>query len=49
MLDLEHYLSKKCGFDPRKVLVKPVQSVSLAKEFDPDYTGDFKPELLKED
>jgi polyphosphate kinase 2 PPK2 len=34
MLDLEHYLSKKCGFDLKKVLVKPGQSVSLAKEFD---------------
>ena len=42
MLDLEHYLSKKCGFDLRKVLAKPGHSVSLAKEFDPDYTGDFK-------
>ncbi|HEX3444630.1 MAG TPA: polyphosphate kinase 2 family protein, partial [Chthoniobacterales bacterium] len=42
MLDLEHYLSKKCGFDLKKVLAKPGQSVSLAKEFDPDYTGDFK-------
>jgi PPK2 family polyphosphate:nucleotide phosphotransferase len=41
MLDIEHYLSKKCGFDLGKVFVKPSQAVSLAKEFDSDYTGDF--------
>jgi polyphosphate kinase 2 (PPK2 family) len=42
MLDLEHYLSKKSGFDLRKILVKPSQVVSLARDFDPDYTGEFK-------
>jgi PPK2 family polyphosphate:nucleotide phosphotransferase len=42
MLDLEHYLSKKSGFDLGKVLVKPSQTVSLARDFDPDYTGEFK-------
>jgi PPK2 family polyphosphate:nucleotide phosphotransferase len=42
MLDLEHYLSQKCGFDLRKILVKPSQTVSLARDFDPDYTGEFK-------
>ena len=42
MLDLEHYFSKKCGFDLGKVLIKPSQTVSLAKDFDPGYTGDFK-------
>jgi PPK2 family polyphosphate:nucleotide phosphotransferase len=42
MLDLERYLSKKSGFDLGKVLVKPSKTVSLAQDFDPDYTGDFK-------
>jgi PPK2 family polyphosphate:nucleotide phosphotransferase len=42
MLDLEPYLSKKCGFDLKKVLVNPGQSVSLAKDFDAGYAGDFK-------
>src|SRR5258708_22570947 len=42
MLDLEPYFSKKCGFDLGKILVKPNQTVSLARDFDPDYTGDFK-------
>jgi PPK2 family polyphosphate:nucleotide phosphotransferase len=42
MLDLEHYLSKKSGFDLQKILVKPCQAVSLARDFDPDSTGEFK-------
>lgn len=42
MLDLEDYLSKKCGFELGEVLVKPGQTVSLARDFDPDYSGDFK-------
>jgi polyphosphate kinase 2 (PPK2 family) len=42
MLDSEHYLSEKCGFDLRKILVRPGQAISLARDFDPDYTGEFK-------
>jgi PPK2 family polyphosphate:nucleotide phosphotransferase len=49
MLDIEHYLSKKCGFDLGKVVVKPSQTVSLAKEFDSDYTGDFQDKAEAED
>jgi hypothetical protein len=45
MPDLEHYLSKKCGFDVRKILVKPSQAVSLTRDFDPDYTGEFKEKI----
>jgi PPK2 family polyphosphate:nucleotide phosphotransferase len=42
MLNLQHYLSEKCGFDLKKILVRPSQAVSLARDFDPDYTGDLK-------
>jgi PPK2 family polyphosphate:nucleotide phosphotransferase len=42
MVDIEHYLSKDCGFSLDKVFVKPSQTVSLSKDFDPDYTGEFK-------
>jgi PPK2 family polyphosphate:nucleotide phosphotransferase len=49
MLDIEHYLSKKCGFDLGKVVVKPSQTVSLAKEFDSDYIGDFHDKAEAED
>ncbi len=49
MLDIEHYLSKKCGFDFGKIVVKPSQTVSLAKEFDSDYTGDFQDKAEAED
>ncbi len=48
MLDLEPYFSKKCGFDLGKILVKPSQTVSLARDFDPDYTGDFKDKVEAE-
>jgi PPK2 family polyphosphate:nucleotide phosphotransferase len=48
MLDIEPYFSKKCGFDPGKILVKPGQTVSLARGFDPDYTGDFKDKVEAE-
>jgi len=48
MLDIEPYFSKKCGFDLGKILVKPGQTVSLARDFDPDYTGDFKDKVEAE-
>jgi polyphosphate kinase 2 (PPK2 family) len=42
MLDLQDYLSEKCGFDLKKILVRPSQAVSLARDFDPDYIGELK-------
>jgi hypothetical protein len=42
MLDIEPNFPKKCGFEFGKILVKPGQTVSLARDFDPDYTGDYK-------
>jgi len=35
-------LPKKCGFDPKKVVVTPGQTVALAKDFETDYTGTYK-------
>jgi PPK2 family polyphosphate:nucleotide phosphotransferase len=48
MLDIEPYFSKKCGFALGKILVKPGQTVSLTRDFDPDYTGDFKDKVEAE-
>jgi PPK2 family polyphosphate:nucleotide phosphotransferase len=48
MLDIEPYFSKKCGFDLGNILVKPGQTVSLARDFDPDYTGDYKDKVEAE-
>jgi PPK2 family polyphosphate:nucleotide phosphotransferase len=48
MLDIEPYFSKKCGFDLGKILVKPGQTVSMARDFDPDYTGDYKDKVEAE-
>jgi hypothetical protein len=42
MLDFENWVSKRSGFDLRKILVKPGQTVSLDRDFDPSYTGDFR-------
>jgi PPK2 family polyphosphate:nucleotide phosphotransferase len=42
MIDLEKHLPKKCGFDPKKVVVTPGQTVALAKDFETDYTGTYK-------
>jgi PPK2 family polyphosphate:nucleotide phosphotransferase len=48
MLDLENYFPKASGFELKKVLVRPDHSVSLAKDFDPDYSGDFKDKVEAE-
>jgi PPK2 family polyphosphate:nucleotide phosphotransferase len=42
MIDLEKHLPKKCGFDPKKIVVTPGQTVALAKDFETDYTGTYK-------
>ena len=42
MIDLEKHLPKKCGFDPKKIVVPPGQPVGLAKDFETDYTGTYK-------
>jgi PPK2 family polyphosphate:nucleotide phosphotransferase len=42
MIDFEKHLPKKCGFDPKKIVVPPGQPVGLAKDFETDYTGTYK-------
>jgi PPK2 family polyphosphate:nucleotide phosphotransferase len=42
MIDLEKHLSKKCGFDLKKIVVTPGRSVDLAKDFETDYFGTYK-------
>jgi PPK2 family polyphosphate:nucleotide phosphotransferase len=42
MIDLEKHLPKKCGFDPKKIVVTPGRPIALAKDFETDYSGTYK-------
>jgi PPK2 family polyphosphate:nucleotide phosphotransferase len=42
MRNLADYLPESSGFDLKHLLVEPGKTISLKKEFDPKYTGEFK-------
>ena len=42
MRNLAKHLSESSGFDLKHLLVEPGKKISLAKDFDPKYTGVFK-------
>ena len=42
MRNLAEHLPKSAGFDLKHLLVEPGKKISLSKDFDPKYTGDFK-------
>jgi hypothetical protein len=47
MIDLEKHLPKKCGFDPKKIVVTPGRPVALAadireRQFWPQYTHAYE-------
>ncbi len=42
MRNLTKYLPESCGFDLEHVLVEPDKKISLTKDFDPKYTGEYK-------
>src|SRR5437764_624845 len=42
MFHVGEHLSKTSGFDLKRLMVEPGSSVSLQKDFDPDYTGDYE-------
>ena len=42
MRNLAKHLADSSGFDLKRILVEPGQSISLKKDFDPVYTGTFK-------
>jgi PPK2 family polyphosphate:nucleotide phosphotransferase len=42
MRNLAKYLPEAAGFDLKHLLVEPGRTISLRKDFDPQYTGDFE-------
>jgi len=42
MRNLTKYLPESSGFDLKHVLVEPDKKISLTKDFDPKYTGEYK-------
>ena len=42
MRNLTKHLQDASGFDLKRILVKPGRTISLKKDFDPAYTGNFK-------
>jgi polyphosphate kinase 2 (PPK2 family) len=40
--NLAKYLPDSSGFDINRILVEPGKTISLKKDFDPAYTGNFK-------
>jgi PPK2 family polyphosphate:nucleotide phosphotransferase len=42
MRNLADYLPESSGFDLKHLLVEPGKTISLKKDFDPKYTGEFK-------
>jgi PPK2 family polyphosphate:nucleotide phosphotransferase len=42
MRNVAEHLPKSAGFDLKHLLVEPGKKISLSKDFDPKYTGDFK-------